>query len=514
MKNIKIILATLLILFGLGLNSCGDSFLSTDPTVDIPEEEFFTSPERLQSSLMAAYQPLLWHDWGYGQYNPLMILGDIMGEDLNPGGANNKDNEHWHRMNTFTATDELVPTGLWDICFAGVYNSNIVIANKDNITGASESMINEAYGEALTLRAFYYDILWRYWGNLPYYTDNPSAPPYFVEQIDAGKVYERIMEDLDIVIGDDLLPMKTTSVEEYGKVNMATAKMLRAKVVLYQKDESRYATVLQDMKDIIASGVYELYDDFKEMWEVEGEWCSESIFEVNYTDRPSARSWGNPLGTGGSVTPKLIGINQLSGSEEFQTGWGFGTVNTDIYRRYSNLDQRRDGGILNFEQHLKENPNAKYTPRYQDTGLFLRKYLPRIDGNAGATGDKDLNFNNNYRVFRYAETLLLASELLVRTGGSQAEADDYLNQVRARAFEMDVNDAEFVAHKRNATLENILDERRLELFGEGHRFWDLVRFDKAESVLGPKGYTSAKKHLPIPSKEINRAKGTLKQNPY
>ena len=514
MNNIYIkIRMCFLMLSSLVITSCGDSFLNTVPTVDIPVEDFYTSEERLINSVMAAYQPLQWHDWAFGQYNPLMVLGDIMGEDLFPGGADANDNEHWHRMNNFRATNEYTPASLWLIGYSGLNRANIVVENKDNITGVSEEIKKRAYGEALTLRAYYYHLLWKFWGNIPYYKINPTQMPFLVDQLPADEVYTLIIEDLDEVINNNLLP-ETVKVSETGRMTSAVAKMLKANVVLYQQDEGKYGEVLNDLRTIISSNIYTLHSNFAQIWEVAGEWCSESIFEVNYTDDPSNRSWDNPLGTGGCVTPTLIGISGLSGSKDYKGGWGFGAVSEQVYNLYQEGDQRKDGGILNFEKCKELNPSASYSPRYQDTGLFVKKYLPRIDGNNLATGDRDLNFNNNYRVFRYAETLLLASELIIRTGGPQDEADKYLNLVRARAFNMDVDAPEFMTYKKTATLNNLFMENRLEFVGEGHRYWDIIRFGKAQEILGARGYTESKKHLPIPRSEIDKAQGTLIQNPY
>lgn len=500
------------VLIILGLNSCGTGFLETDPTTDIPENEYFISEEKLQGSLNAAYQPLLWADWAFGQYNPLMLLGDFMGEDLNPGGANTSDNANWHRMNTFSCTPEYTPHSLWVVFFSGVDRANIVIQNKDNIRGVSESKINRVYAEALTLRAYYYHWLWRFWGNIPHYNTNPSNP-YLVDQMPADEVYKKIMADLDEALAGDKLATSFPDTQ-LGFVTKAMAQMLRANLVLYQNDNSRYETVLKDMKDIINSGQYKLYPNFAQIWEVENEWCSESIFEINYTDQTTARSWDNPLGAGGTVTPQLIGINGLSGASEYNSGWGFGNVSKELYDSYDSEDTRKDGGILNFEVLKKTNPSASYTPRYQDTGYFLKKYLPRKDGNAKNKGVKELNYNNNYRVYRVAEAYLIASEMIVRTNGAQSEADYYLNAVRARAYGMDANSAEFVPYRKVATLDNLLEEYRLEFIGEGHRYWDLVRFGKAEQILGGRGYTANKKHLPISRSEIDQAQGTLTQNPY
>lgn len=123
-----------------------------------------------------------------------------------------------------------------------------------------------------------------------------------------------------------------------------------------------------------------------------------------------------------------------------------------------------------------------------------------------------MNYNNNLRIYRYSETLLNAAELLLRTGGSAGDAKTYLNRVRKRAG---------LVTELEATIDNIIEERHLEFVGEGKRYWDLVRTGKAATVLVPDEYgyrtnswTPAKKYLPIPQSEIDKAQGTLTQNNY
>jgi len=124
----------------------------------------------------------------------------------------------------------------------------------------------------------------------------------------------------------------------------------------------------------------------------------------------------------------------------------------------------------------------------------------------------ELNYNNNWRIYRYSEALLNAAELLVNTGGDTGKARKYLNDVRHRAG---------LQTELDPTIDNIIKERRLEFVGEGKRYWDLIRTGKAESTLVPDQYgyrtntwSPNKKHLPIPQSEIDRAQGTLTQNPY
>jgi starch-binding outer membrane protein, SusD/RagB family len=253
-----------------------------------------------------------------------------------------------------------------------------------------------------------------------------------------------------------------------------------------------------------------LIDDFASIWEEAGEWSTESIFEINYFSNNGTRSWGNPLSDGGSVYPKLIGLNNLAGSTDYAPGWGFEPVRAATYAMYDEDDERRDGGILNFEQYADET-GATYDGRYQDEGYFLRKYIGRANGTAGQVADADMNYNNNFRVYRYSETLLYAAELLARgasaTGATSAQA--YLNEVRDRAGLASIT----------ASVDNIIQERRLEFVGEGKRYWDLIRTDKAGTVLVPNDYRTNtwsvnKKYLPIPQGDIDAAQGTLTQNNY
>jgi hypothetical protein len=121
-----------------------------------------------------------------------------------------------------------------------------------------------------------------------------------------------------------------------------------------------------------------------------------------------------------------------------------------------------------------------------------------------------MNYGNNFRVYRYSEVLLNAAELLARGVAGTGSAQAYLDLVRTRAGVGSIS----------ATVDNILNERRLEFVGEGKRYWDLIRSGQASSVLVAGGkyrtvsWSESKKYLPIPQSEIDAAGGTLKQNPY
>lgn len=511
--KMKRIYITLILLDCFVLTSCSSDFLDVTPTTEIPETEYFDDYESLMKGLMAAYAPMQWPDFVFGNYAPLQLVSDVMSDDVRVGGANETDIAYLHLMRKFSATPNYTPSTLWVTFYSGVYRANLVLKYVETASGMTASSRSRIKAEALTIRAWNYSWLWKLFGNVPYYTSNPTGP-YIIEQYDADRVYAAIIKDLDSALEGSALP-KVVKSSEYGRFTRAAAQMLRANVVMYQNDESMYGTVLADLREIISSKIYSLKSDFRSIWTDAGEWNTESIFEVNYTDSPSERTWESPTKVGGSVYPTLIGINKYSGPEYDGGGYGFEPVEKSLYDAYDAEDTRRDATILCFAKFQEANPEAKYIPRYDDTGYFNNKYLGRADGHSRYTGNApELNFRNNYRVWRYSETLLAAAELIVRTGGPQDEADSYLNQVRARAFALKVDDAAFASKKKTATLDAILLENRFEFALEGHRFWDLVRFGKAEEVLGSRGYTPSKKWLPIPQSEIDQSQGTLKQNQY
>lgn len=511
--KMKRIYITLILLDCFVLTSCSSDFLDVTPTTEIPETEYFDDYESLMKGLMAAYAPMQWPDFVFGNYAPLQLVSDVMSDDVRVGGANETDIAYLHLMRKFSATPNYTPSTLWVTFYSGVYRANLVLKYVETASGMTASSRSRIKAEALTIRAWNYSWLWKLFGNVPYYTSNPTGP-YIIEQYDADRVYAAIIKDLDSALEGSALP-KVVKSSEYGRFTRAAAQMLRANVVMYQNDESMYGSVLADLREIISSRIYSLKSDFRSIWTDAGEWNTESIFEVNYTDSPSERTWESPTKVGGSVYPTLIGINKYSGPEYDGGGYGFEPVEKSLYDAYDAEDTRRDATILCFAKFQEANPEATYTPRYDDTGYFNNKYLGRADGHSRYTGNApELNFRNNYRVWRYSETLLAAAELIVRTGGPQDEADSYLNQVRARAFALKVDDAAFASKKKTATLDAILLENRFEFALEGHRFWDLVRFGKAEEVLGSRGYTPSKKWLPIPQSEIDQSQGTLKQNQY
>ncbi len=501
----------------LALTSCSDDFLEvTNPTGE-PLEEYYKTDEHLNEALTSAYAPLHWPDWDGVAYNDLTVDAEIMGDDFWVGGASISDNQHWHKLFNFEGDGNNTLSTLWGDFYSGIKRCNDVI-KYCSWGGGTEANRKSFEMQARLLRVYYYNILWHYYGNVPFYLENLNEP-YTAPQLTADEIYNKLLPELDEIIASNVLPMRWAAAES-GRVSQAMAYMLYAEMVMYQNDQSRYAQALGYMKQIINDANYSLNPDFANLWAEAGEWCSESIFEINYDDDNAQRDWATasnpypPLYAGGTVFPTLCSPNGWGGGEGWDggnDGWGFLPMRVETYNMYAEGDLRRDVTCWDLRGYT-------YTERYQDTHIWHGKYRPQSANNQDCPSSKNLNYNNNKRIYRYAETLLNAAELLLATGGGAGEALGYVNQVRARAG---------LANLTTLDIDDIYTERHLEFCGEGKRYFDLVRAEgingatqKASTVLVPDSYgcrtrtwTPNKKHIPLSQSELD-ADPTLVQNNY
>lgn len=507
----KYILSLSLLVAATAMTGCSDSFLEVESKTQQPAEEYYKDSLHITQSLVAAYSPLEWNDWNGSEYNPQNIMADIMADDIWVGGASKTDNLFWHLMMNYEATPVNCMGGVWSNMAAGIKRCNDLIqyadTYKDNV---STRTYNQWTAQARLLRDYYYCMLWKFYGNIPYHESNSTDGKYSYPQLSADEVYKNVIADLEGVINLNALPMYWDE-SNLGRVSQAMAYMLYAEMVMYQNDQSRYPQALKYMEAIINDGHYALDPDYAHIFTEAGEWGSESIFEINYTDKKSFRGWGSgdAIVAGGTVMPRVISCPRAIAALGTDDGWGFAPVRLSTYDMFAANDTRRDVTCLDVRAYNEADPDFK--PRYQNTGLWLGKYTAYSKNVEEATGDKQLNYNNNLRVYRFAETLLNAAELLVRTNGDVNKAKGYLNAVRHRAG---------LSTDKDATIDNILQERHLEFVGEGKRYWDLIRSGKAKTTLVPDefGYrtntwSESKKYLPIPYNEI-AADPNLKQNNY
>ena len=520
------------------LTACGNEFLNIRSTSADVLEDYYKTEAQIYKTLVGAYDPLQWSDY-YGGYNQFMFLSDLRGDDIYVGGDKGSDN-FFHQMQRFQMQPIDAPRSFWENMYTGIERCNTVIDNLPKVEDISPVTAERYEAEARFLRAWYYHWLWKFWGNIPYF-DHVLEAPYVTTQMPADSVYTHILADLDYCCEKSESAyrlMDRPAEDEWGRVTIYAAMMLRARVVLFQNDKSRFEQVYNDMDIIKRSALFTLCEDYDRIWLGEYEFVtdpdmmnkSESIWEINH--RSEGGSWSWPQGGQGTIFPKFIGINGLDGDPEYQDGWGFGPIRKAAYLLYDAEDQRRDASIIDIvarKQMLQDSLGItiSWAERANHTGYYNKKYTARKGYNE-CSYDPELNFNNNIRVFRYSECLLNLAEVSMRLGYTRP-AQTNLDLVRKRAYPGE-NYGSGSPHYKAVSMEAIMLERRLEFMGEGHRFWDLVRWSHSEDVncdisailsgtdeIGnySRTWNDNWKWLPIPSLEIDRTEGEhqLKQNP-
>ncbi|MCM1221992.1 MAG: RagB/SusD family nutrient uptake outer membrane protein [Lachnospiraceae bacterium] len=502
--NRYIAISSMMVALSMFTTACSDSFLEVENPTGEPLEEYYTTDEHIQEALVAAYDPIHWPDWGLGQYNALNIDAEVMGDNFWVGGANKSDMATWHKLFNFEANQNETFSSLWTVDYSGIKRCNDLLKYLDWGKDLTEANRASYEMQARGLRVYYYNNLWHYFGNVPFYLENLSSP-YTAPQLKADEVYAQMITECEGIIEANVLPMRWDD-KNAGRISQAMMYMMYAEMVMYQNDQNRYVKALEYMQKIISDNQYGLVDDYASIWESTGEWSKESIWEVNYSDNGNERGWGSPLAIGGTVMPTLISPPNMKNFPEHgltQDGWGFLPVKTETYDMFEAGDVRRDATVWDLR-------GVEYEARYQDTRLWLKKYRAQDKNNENAVGDKNLNYNNNLRVYRFAEALLNAAELSLATGNSD-QALTYMNLVRKRAGLLALV---------SVNLDVIIQERNLEFVGEGKRYWDLVRTGKAASVLVPDTYgyrtnswTPNKKYIPIDQAELD-SDPALVQNNY
>lgn len=478
--TIVLILVTLFI-------SCSDEFTKRDPVYSIDSENYFNSEKDYNQALIGAYDLL------QSTYLNAM-LGEIASDNTASGGESATDVIGFQQIDDMTHTPVNANLkNLWDWMFAGVNRCNYIIEFKDKTDFPNK---NQVLGETYFLRAYYNFELVKWFGPIPLKnsrfttTDVTSIPRSSVTD-----VYASIESDLLFAI-ENLNPVPA----QQGRATKGAAQALLGKAYLYQDKFTEAANVLDAL---ISTNAYSLVANYNTIFENAGENGTESVFEVQYTDLEGA-GFGCLQCSEGNVAVGFSGIRNYSGPL-FDSGFSFNVPRQEAVNAFEIGDNRKDVAILDIVAWAAAN-NASYGTGFKHTGYFNRKYLPR-KGDANI-GDQNLTNPNNYRAIRYADVLLMAAEAFNRSGLDDAKARTYLNLVRRRAFGDTNHD---ITAAGPALTDLIWAERRTELMGEGHRFFDLVRTGKAASEI--EGFTANKNELfPIPIEEIQFSNGNWEQN--
>ena len=517
----------------IALTGCRDYLTEIEPGTTLLND-FFTSTAAAKQNVTGCYVPLMW------EYNNTYLsewfIGDIVSDDALKGGGSTSDMADAYDMENWRTTSQnTLLLDFYRAQYQGIARCNLAIKYISQMEIGTDSiftptMKNNLLGEAHYLRAYYYFRLVRVFAGVPITTevidnsDNWGVPRASTEQ-----VYNLILEDL--TKANHMLPVRSAmKVEDLGRATKGAAQAMLLKVNLYMaspywnkqltQDAATYYAVAKQWGDsIIASGEYSLCPNYEENFSLAGENGQESVFEIQYMEVPWG-DYGEGFGfTAGSFTQILT----RSRSSLIGGGWGFNHPTQNLYDEFEAGDIRRDVAILNPADSLIETPSVEI---YLGSRYLNNKYGMYRDpaSQGGGYGKWSLHATRgplNNRQIRYADVLLMYAEACLGAG-DEASARAYINKVRQRVGLADVATAD------NATLRH---ERRVELAMEGHRWFDLVRWEgvagnglkahmdayKATETQEAQSHIQefvAGKHeiFPIPQEEIQLNPIEMKQN--
>lgn len=481
--------------------SCSSDYLEVDPSGTSLEENYYQDEDEAYSALVAVYDIL--GIQSKGLYNMIVLL-NCGSDDHYAGGASATNAIEYQSFSNYTISESTVANNYWSDFYEGIFRANTLLTKLPDIE-MSETVKARFTAETKALRAIFYFELVKLFKNIPLITTPLSTDEYYsVLQADPSDVYAQIETDLIDAIAD--LPTTLDLATEAGRISKGAAKAVLGKVYLYQDKNTEAAEQFADINGTPGTTSdygYSLLDDFSDLWDVDNTYNSESILEIAHTDQSNA-DWGN-YGAGDDegnsvnvlVGPRSYVLTDGSTAPDYASGWGFSIVTQSLYDAMLG-DPRFDSTIEDIGT-LEADGLVEYEKSYQDTGYFLKKFSPLNSDLSTGGGADVLNYKQHTYMIRLADTYLLEAEALGATG-SRAQA--LLDAVRARVGLPSVP----------VSMDAIIEERRLELAGEGHRWYDLVRTGRAASALADKGFIAGKNEiLPIPLAELENT--MLQQNP-
>ncbi|TVZ17443.1 RagB/SusD family nutrient uptake outer membrane protein [Maribacter sp. MAR_2009_72] len=575
LKKTSLLLGALL----LASMSCSDEFLQVAPTDSLADSQVSTKAG-IDGLLIGTYSALNGVFGNRFEGPNHWATGSVVGGDANKG-TDAGDYSSLNPIQRYEASP-VDPNNdfnnLWRGRYEGVSRANKVlsaIANSTELTAADATRLS---GEARMLRGHFYFDLKKHFNNIVVF-DETVAPEDLATLPNNGDAWAIIESDLQYAY--DNLP----AVNGAGRVNKWAAGALLAKAKLYQQ---KFGEAKDLFDDVIENGVtsnglkYDLLDDYAQIYNAENDNHAEAVFDVE-----SANNTGNvqnanafddlnyPYNTGPDGPGNCCGFFQPSFemANSYRTGADGLPLLDKSYNNPENvvkndfgleadepfveddgpLDPRIDHAIgrrgipyLDWIEHpgkawIRSQPYAgPYSPKKY---IYYRSQENSFtDGSSWTRGYATMN----YTIIRFADVLLMAAEAEIEApGGSLDTALEYVNRVRRRAansehwvkeYDSDENAANYVISEYTSfpnadfARDAVRFERKLELSGEGHRFFDLVRWGVAaeelneyldyESTLlvtkfGGASFVAGKnEYFPIPQAQIDiTGSDVLQQNP-
>jgi hypothetical protein len=396
------------------------------------------------------------------------------------------------------------------ICNEFIRESTDEKLSSRGVSGANLEDAKHFRAEARFLRALSYWHALDLYGNVPFVTDKDViGGGFFPKQISRADLFAFIESEL-IAINEELTDARQN---EYGRADKAAAWTLLAKLYLNAEvyiKQPKYTECITYCNKVISAG-YSLEGNYRYLFLTDNNTSHEIIFPITF-DGINTKSYGGMTylvhaAVGGSMNPAAFGING---------GWGGLRTTKAFVNLFADVTGTTDKRAMFYTAGQKLDIDEIFT--FTD-GYAIGKYR-NVNRNGVQGSDKSGDFpDTDYPMFRLADVYLMYAEAVLRggAGGDAGLALQYANDLRTRAY---TNTSGNITAGQ-LTLNYILDERGRELFWEGHRRTDLIRFGKFTSAAYLWPWKGGVKNgaavddfrtlFPLPSSDL-AANPNLKQN--
>jgi starch-binding outer membrane protein, SusD/RagB family len=498
--------ATIILMMLMLLSSgCRDNFLNLVDPNELSAETFWTNMPNIENSVTGAYDAVKCLDL-FGQTFYIQTLLALPHES-----------DYWNAQNrnAVTSIDGNVEIA-WRALYRIVARTNDIIGHIPGYTASYHPDATDAArliqidGEARFLRAIAYFHLVRLWGEATFSTDSTKlAVPLIlnlatttealqVKRASVGRIYNQIVGDFKAA--ETELPATWDS-NNIARATSFSAKGFLGQVYLYMGDNNNAKTYFEE---ILNNAAYSLVSnsDYRDLFQGKHEFSSESLFEINYTVDMAQNIWENGLGSGIALVIAPPG-----------RGWSNCTPHGVNVRRFGKDPRLKIAMFAPTDSALDVNgildQCGKSTFNY--TGHSFKKYNP-VDYCVYST-NRDSGIN--YFLLRLADIYLMYAEVMNNLNNNTVAAE-YMNKVRRRAYGFDPNNPQpAIDYTVSGTQlrDSIREERFRELFAEGHRWYDIVRWDIVQQEVlkyntlnvtqGPIVYEDKIRYYPVPQSEVD-----------
>ncbi|KAA0989123.1 RagB/SusD family nutrient uptake outer membrane protein [Dyadobacter aurulentus] len=487
------------------LLSCAD--LNEKPIGLLAPEAMFKSAKDVETAVFGAYGWIASERLYGRQFVSALMLRDDMSDIGDRGTPAERQ-----QVNDFNMDDNNnMVNQFWPYWYQVISASNAAIAGAEQL-GLAEAEINPLIAEARFVRAFAYFHLVRVFGDVPYidfFINNPESVKQLT-RTPAATVYTGIIADFEFA--KQWLPEKQPA-DVRSRPTKGTAAAYLSTVHLTLQDYAKAYTEAKWVIDNKDKFGYGLEADFQTLFRApQANNMKEHIFAIDFLGLQSGAGGAND-----DIMPPMTGVR---GGDAPRSGWSVIVPSQKVFDTWDARDYRKH---VSFDDSLLIGGKlAPYTEFPNTKRPHIAKYA-RFAGNSNAEGRYS---DHNYAAMRYAEVLLVAAEASAEVNGPTAEAIGYVNEIRARARNWAGTASAFPANvtaglTKQAFIDLIMEERRLELAFEYKRWYDIQRRKLGDVVF--KGPNSLEPHptfnaqrdylMPIPRTELQINPNLAPQNP-